>query len=67
VLGEEYVDAASPHEAVQAYATQYADFYRDDLQDMYENELEEVLVDNPNALHYGRDAKNKIVLPTKTW
>jgi hypothetical protein len=61
VLGEEYVDAASPHEAVQAYATQYADFYRDDLQDMYENELEEVLVDNPNALHYGRDAKNKIV------
>lgn len=61
VLGEEYVDAASPHEAVQAYATQYADFYRDDLQDMYENELEEVLVDNPNALHYGRDAKNKIM------
>ncbi len=61
VLGEEYADAASPHEAVQAYSAQYADFYRDDLEDMYEDELEEVLVDNPNALHYGRDAKNKII------
>ncbi|MGI6572827.1 MAG: DUF3298 domain-containing protein [Fermentimonas sp.] len=61
VLGDEFSDAASPHEAVQAYAAQYTDFYRGDLQDMYENELEEVLVNNPNALHYGRDAKNKIV------
>ncbi len=61
VLGEEFADAASPHEAVQAYAAQYADFYRDDLQDMYEDELDEMLVINPNALHYGRDAKNKIV------
>ncbi len=60
VLGEEFADAASPHEAVQAYAAQYADFYRGDLEEMYEDELEEMLVINPNALNYGRDAKNKI-------
>ncbi len=61
VLGEECADAASPHEAVQAYVAQYADFYRGDLQDMYEDELEETLVSSPYALNYGRDAKNKII------
>jgi hypothetical protein len=61
VLGEEYVDAASPHEAVQEYAAQYTDFYRGDLQDMYEDEIDEMVVINPNALYYGRDAKNKIM------
>lgn len=61
VLGKEFADAASPDEAVQAYAAQYADFYRGDLEEMYEDELEEVLVSNPHALNYGRDAKNKIM------
>ncbi len=60
VLGEDYVKAASPQEVINNYITQYADFYRKDLVEMYEDELDEMLVVNPNALSYGRDLKNKI-------
>lgn len=61
VLGDEFVEATLPQEAVERYMKSYADFYRKDINEMYKDEIDEILLVNPTAFSYGRDVKNKII------